>query len=427
LAKREEKQPREFTRRQVSHAKKQALRQRIILFGGISVIVVVVLLIFSGWLFGEFLPLNKVVAKVYDTNIRERQLIDVAVAYGSTQTSFDVTQNLDNILQGMMQNILTEREAAKLGITVTDQELEDAIKGTEYPDGYKSLIRASLVTNKLRQDYFNKQLPDSGNQVLMNAMLVESEELVPAIKARLLSGDNFTALAGEFALNSVSKDNGGVFDWHPASLLYSEIGTSIPVDWAFSENVVKGQISDALSDNGSSKQLGYWLIKVNEKPVLQDTGETSANVSAILLSSEAQAARARAELESGADLGALADTLSQYTASQEAHGTWNVLDSDNISASFNGFTFDLQTPVGVWSQPIKDTQLYTNDGAWIVQVVDKSDQQPYSTTDKSTMVDTAYTDWVTNLWSSSASNYSSLLDDAARKLAIDRITAKLNR
>jgi hypothetical protein len=425
LAKKIEKQPREYTKRQLSHAKKAAIRQKIYLFGGIAVIAAVILLILSGWVFGEYLPLNKTIVMVYDTPIKEKDLIDTAVAYGKAQSNLDVTQNLDNILNAMVQNILIRREAAKLGITISDQELADEVKGAKNSSALNELIRASLLTNKLRQDYFGKQVPDSGNQVLMNAMMVESPELVPGIRDRLLSGDNFTALVNEFSVNKASQDNGGIFDWHPAAILSQDLGSSIPVNWAFGENVVKGQISDDLSDNVTSKQLGYWLIKLNQVPGLRADGTTSANVSALLLSNQAEALRVKAQLKSGADLAALADKFSQYSPAQQGRGTMIAVESDNISGNFNNYVFGTGTPLGVWSEPIKDTRYSTKGGDWIVQVVDKSNDRKYSTDDKTSIIDTAYSDWANSLWLASNTSVVDTFDEAGRQLAIDRTKLKL--
>ena len=425
MAKKVEKQPREYTKRQLSHAKKQALRQRIYLFGGIAVIVAVILLTLSGWIFGEYLPLNKTIGSIYDSKIKEKDLIDTAIVYAQTQTGVDITQSLDSVVNAMLQNTLIKQEAAKLGITVSDQELSDQLKGAKISNGYKELVRASMLADKMRKEYFSKQVPDSGNQVLMKAMMVESPELVPGIKDSLLNGDNFTALVNKYAVNKVSIDNGGVFDWHPASVLSSDISTSIPVDWAFNQNTIKGQISDALTDNASSKELGYWLIRINQAAGQTADGNISADVSALLLSSEAEATRIKAQLESGADLATLADKYSQYTPTQQAHGTITAVQSDNISDNFNNYVFNPGTPVGVWSGPIKDTKYSTKGGAWIVQVVDKDNNRPYSTDDKNTMVDSAYSDWTNNLWLTASPDVRLYFDDASRKLAIERINVKV--
>jgi parvulin-like peptidyl-prolyl isomerase len=419
-----EQKPREYTKRQVSHAKRQQLRQRIYLFGGITVIAAVILLTMAGWLFGEFLPMNKVIVSVYDTKITEKDMIDTMVIYGTAQSGLDIAQNMDYILQAMIQNILVERTAKDLGITVSDQEVKDAVQGGKLSNARKTIVRGSLLTEKLRKEYFSKQVSDSGNQVLMNAMMVESEELVPGIRSRLLNGEAFTALAEEYALNVVSKTNKGVFDWHPQTVLSRDISTSIPVDWAFKEDVKKGDISEALADNTSSKQLGYWLIKLNQRLQTADKGP-SANVSAILLSSRAEALSIKAQLAAGESLSSLADKFSQYSPSQQGGGEFVAAQSENVSTNFNTYVFGTDTLTGEWSNPIKDDRYYTKGGAWVVQVVDKANDHPYSEDDKSTLIDSAYSDWVSKLWLGSTTDIAYTFDDAGRSLAIQRATKQI--
>jgi hypothetical protein len=421
----EEKQPREYTKRQLSHAKKQQIRQRIYLFGGITVVVAVLVLTLAGWLFGEFLPLNKTIVTVYDTKISETDLIDTLATYAGTQTNFDVEQNMDYIVSAMVQSELIRKSAAELGITISDQEVSDALEGNKVTKAYEKLLRGSLLSDKLRKGHFNDLVADSGNQVLMNTMMVESEEVVPEIRARLLSGDNFTILADEYAQNTVSKTSKGVFDWHPQSIFESNLATTIPTQWAFSEDVNKGDISNALSDNVSSKLLGYWLIRLNESPVT-DNG-TTANVSALLLSSQAQALRVKAQLEAGESLSSLADTLSQYSPTQTGHGQLKAVQSDNISSVFNDYVFSGSAPLGKWSEPLKDTRYWTKGGAWIVQVVDKSNERPYSTDDKSALVDKVFSDWVSTITTNATNDIKYTFDTPDRTLALDRVNKKLNK
>jgi hypothetical protein len=388
------------------------------------VIVAVVLLILAGWLFGEFLPNNKAIATVYDEDITQKELVETLVVYGGMY-GIDINQNLDYIMSSLVQNALVKHEAAKLGITVSDEEIDTALNGADVNDAQRALAHASLLAEKLKKEHISNQVPDSGNQVLMNAMLVESEEVAAVVRQRLTSGDNFTALAEEYAMNTVSKNNKGVFDWHPQAILSSDIGTSIPVNWAFSENVTKGQVSEFLSDNSSSKQAGYWLLRLNEEPSLTAENTTSANVSALLLSNETEALSVKAQLEAGADLGSLADTLSQYSPTQLGHGNITVDQSENISGEVNNYIFNPDTPLGEWSSPIRDERYWTKGGAWVVQIVDKSSDHPYSEDDRSTLIDTAFSEWVNSLYLASVTDIKYSFDDAARTRAIEEANKKI--
>ena len=424
--KRSEEKPREYTKRQLSHHKKQERRQKIILISGITVIVAVILLVTGGWFFGEYYPLNRTIVTVYDAKIKQSMLIDTMAYLGKGNTGIDLSTQIDSVLNYIIQNELNKQAAAAMGVTVTDDEIEKAA-GTDINQAQKAIVYASLLTTKLKEGYINSLVPDSGNQVLMNAMLVESEDLVPQIRQELLSSGNFSALADKYAVNKVSKDNKGVFDWHPSSVLTTNIGTSIPVDWAFSQNVSVGDISSGLSDNVSSKQLGYWLIRVNTAPaVVEGEDDTSANISAVFVSSLAEGERVKALLEGTDNIGAIADQYSQYSPSQQGHGELGiVLASENISTPFNDYAFNTNSPIGKWSSPIQDTQFWTKGGSWFVQLVDRSTDRAYSKEDKDTLINAAYNNWAQNLWTGTTDKIIYTFEDAERQFALKEATEKI--
>jgi hypothetical protein len=107
----------------------------------------------------------------------------------------------------------------------------------------------------------------------------------------------------------------------------------------------------------------------------------------------------KSQLESGGDLATLADTYSQYGPSKEKHGDLGlVADTENISSAFNGYVFNLETQLGVWSDPIKETNMSTKGGAWFIQLVDKEDNRALSEEDKTYLINKAYSEWTTSLW-----------------------------
>ena len=419
-----EKAPREMTHRQLSHHKKQLRRQRIIFIGGISVIVAIVLIIMAGWFFGEYYPLQKTIAKVYDTKISESMFIDAMEIAARTQTDIDLYQQSSSILSQLVRSELIRREAENLGITVNDEDVEAPLEGAEFlrNDAGRLTVRSSLLVDKLLTGYFDEQVPDSDTQVLMNAMLIENEELAPEVQARINNGDNFTVLAEEYALNTISRDSKGIFDWHPAAVLENKLGSSIPVDWAFSAEAKKGDISPALNDTESNKKVGYWLIKVTENP-----GEGEALVQALLLADRYQAEDIKSQLESGGDLAALADQFSQYSPSQTGHGDLGaVTDTQNISAAFNAYVFSPDSEIGKWSSPIKDDTYWTKGGAWIVQVVDKEENRAVSEDDRNALIYKAYNDWISNLFTNAGEEISYAISDEQIQWAVDKVQKRLS-
>ncbi len=429
-----EKQPREMTRRQLSHHKRQLRRQKIILFGGIAVLIAVVLLVMAGWYFGDYAPFHTTIVQVYESKISEQDFISTLEYYGQMYAmygqSFDISAQADYVMSSMVQDELIRRGAEQLGFTVTNQEINNSIGSntTKLNNGQKAIITASLLSQKLETNYFGKQIGDSGNQVMMNAMMVESADIVPQIRDKLLSGDNFTLLAPQYALNSASISNNGTFPWHPSAVLSDDLGTSIPVDWAFSDNVTKGDISPALTDNVTSKEVGYWLIKVTSRSNSENISSENITGQALLVSSEAQAKYVKTLLESTDNISSIVDQYDQYSNTKTTHGDLGtILASDNISDAFNGYAFSANATIGSWSDPIKDTYNWTTGGAWIVQIVDKAGDRPYSSDDKTSLVSKAYNAWANGLWANAATDIKYEFSDAQKQFAIDEANKYISK
>lgn len=394
--KKAEKPQREYTRRQISHLKKQRRRQRIVFYGGITIIAAVILIVLVGWVMADFVPLHKTVIKVNDTDFDVSYYIDTLKIARANQPDQNIQMLISSTTGQIEQGELMRQGAEKLDIIVSDEETKKALEdmGAPVTDAYIGLWRSQLLQARLKDEYFGPLVPVSDNQVHAMIMLVESERVANEIINRLQSGENFTALAGEFAQNYYSKNvNKGDFGWHPRAILEEQLGYSIPIDYAFSAEV--GTLSAPLYDEEAYMQLGYWLLRVNGRPT-----EDSANVSALLISSEELAEDVRARLEAGEDLGPIADDLSNYSLSRDKHGELGVVpQSDNISDPFNGYTFNPETPLGEWSEPIRDETFWCQGGYWLVKVVDKDNDRKLSDEDRTYLIDKSFEDWVSALWS----------------------------
>jgi parvulin-like peptidyl-prolyl isomerase len=419
------KVPREMTHRQLSHHKRQQRRQRIIFISGIGIIAAVVIIIILGWVLGEYRPLHRTVIRVYDSDIRMVDFVDTIKVFGRNTDVTQLQENISGITNTIINNELIRQGGEQLGVTVSDEEVENALQGSELPDNKatRDLIRAELLPDKIRDNYFGARLSVSDNQVYIMALLAESENIVPEIRDRLMSGDNFTMLAEQYAQNYTSKKvNKGDYGWHPASILKDLLGSDIPINWAFSAQ--PGDISPALKDAESYKQWGYWLLRVNDIP---DAG--TANVSALLLSSEFEAKEMKMRLESGSEsLAAIADTYSQYSPSKEGHGELGlVASSENISDTFNKYVYNPDVQLGVWSDPISETIFYTKGGAWLVQLIDKDNDRKLSDEDRETLINKAYNDWANNLWAAASADIINNLTDEEQQWAFDRAIKELQK
>ncbi|HUT68843.1 MAG TPA: peptidylprolyl isomerase [Dehalococcoidales bacterium] len=412
------KPQREFTRRQLSHLQKQKRRQRIIFFGGISIIAAVVLIVLIGWIMADYVPLHKTVLKVNDTEFDASYYIDVLKIAGTNQQSSNLQTLASSVAQQIAQDELIKQGAEKLGITVNDEETKRTLQNMNVPvsDGSIGLFRSQLLQNRLKEEYFGPQVPESEKQVHAMIMMVESEKKALEVINSLQSGDNFTALSGEYAQNYYSKNvNEGDFGWHPESILEEQLGSHIPVEYAFS--AAAGSLSEPLYDEESYKQVGYWLLRVNDKP-----DADSANVSALLISNNELAETIRARLEAGEDLGPIADEYSNYSPSQDKHGELGLMvQSDNISNAFNGYVFSPETELGKWSEPIYESQYWTQGGYWVVNVVDTAEDRKLSDDDRNYLIGKLFDDWVSRLWSDPGNNIDdSYLTDELTQWAVEQ-------
>jgi parvulin-like peptidyl-prolyl isomerase len=397
--KKKAEKPREYTRRQLSHFQRQKRRQRIIFISGISIIVAIVLIVLVGWFVNEYRPLHRTVIKVGGNEFNTAYYIDMLKYYHTanpSQTVEVINYSLPNII---VQDELMRLEAEPLGITIDDEEIKKTLKdaGKSATDADVSVVRTQQLETRLKDEYFGTTMvPKSEDQVHILAMMVESESVAIEDRDKLINGENFSTLVSQYAQNYYSKNNDGDFGWHGASMLEEELGSLIPVDYAFGAE--PGDLSLPLSDNESYKSIGYWLIKVVDRP-----SDNSSTVQALYLSSNEQALEIKARLEMGESLAKLADEYSQYTQSKEKHGDLGVMTrADNtttvVTPAFDGYVFNTATELGVWSDPISDTVYSTQGGFWLVKVVEKEDNRPLSDDDRSYLIDKAYNEWINNIW-----------------------------
>ena len=412
-----EKPQREFTRRQLSHLQKQKRRQRFVFIGGVTVIAAVVLIVLIGWLIGEVLPLHKTVLKVNGTEFDTSYYIDVLKIAGASQPDSNLQAMAGSVIQQVTQDELVRQAAEKLGITVSDEEVKKRLKdlGAPVSDGYVGFFRGQLLQTRLKDRYFGAQVLESDEQVHAMAMLVESESQALETRNRLQSGDNFTALAEEFAQNYYSKNvNKGDFGWHPEVILKNQLGSVVALDYAFDAEV--GALSEPLYDEEIYKQLGYWLIRVNDIPE-----EGSASVSAVFLSSEEEAMEIKARLEAGEELRPIADEYSDYSPSRDKHGELGTIMPEEISELFDAYVFSLGVELGKWSEPIRDDAYWTKGGYWLVEVVDKDDDRKLSSEDRTTLIQQLFDDWLNRLWGDPENDVdNSYLTEELGQWAIDR-------
>ncbi|GAH60726.1 unnamed protein product, partial [marine sediment metagenome] len=198
-------------------------------------------------------------------------------------------------------------------------------------------------------EYFDPGLNATMEQAHVQVVFVESEEVADEVTASVESGGNFTALAGEFSRNSTVE---GDLGWLPRELM----PTTLIANIAF--NLTPGETIHRIHDTTATKNIGYWLIKV--------TGTQNATIDALvmLLGSQSEAERVKAELAADGDFSTLAESYSQHESRNNGGKLDGLRRGDMGSIAFDEVAFNLT--VNEVSEPVKDELVQTFGGYWLV-------------------------------------------------------------
>ncbi len=423
MAKKKVEKPKgKFTRRQLSQWQRQKRRQRIILSIGISVIAVVVGLvtagIYYGWYLAEYKPLKQTVIEVNDTKFNMDYFIQALKFQAGGQPGQYMLFLIDSVVEKIQQRELIRQGALELGITISDKEVNDELKNHDLPhnQAVSDIVRVELLLDKLREEYFEPQVPLSTEQRHIMAMFLESEAQVAEAKDRLEAGEEFSEIAGELSLDSLTKENNGDLGWRPQGVLGKLLVTSLLDDYAFSSEV--GVISQPLYDEEKAKSLGYWLIRVLERK----EGSDEAHVQAMLLASEEEAQSIKARLDDGEDFDQLASSHSQLPGSSEDKGDLGWLTPGSMSQAVSDFVFASETELNMVSGIISDEEATTTGGYWLFEVLG-SDTRELADEDRNSLVDQARDDWLASLMDDPENKVISYLDDEMRAFAVSKAQA----
>ncbi len=413
-----EKPGRELTRRQLSHRRQQERRRRIITTVGIIIITLVVILVGVGWYLGDYRPRHETVIRVNDTEYDMNYYIRVLKLYGEGQSAENLLALTDEVVNVIQQSELVRQAAEKVGVTVSDNvvDAELARRNLLVSREYRDLVRPELLITKLRDEYFEKQVPLSGEQRQIMAMFLESENQTIEVEARLESWEAFTDLASELSLESFSRDKEGDLGWLPRGILTILLGTSVVDEYAFSAEV--GVLSEPVYDEDLTKEVGYWLIQVMER----DEDMKDAAVQALVLSSRQEADEVRAKLEAGGDIGgAFAQMAEEY--SQLAVGNKGFLKSvapGKLTEVFDKAVFGPELELQELSEPLRDETIFTKGGYWLIKVVERDENRPLEPFDRDLLKAKALDDWISELLADETNMVESYLDNKQKMWAVEK-------
>jgi parvulin-like peptidyl-prolyl isomerase len=218
-------------------------------------------------------PFQRVIITVDDTQIRADQFLERARLSGSDPMGMTL---------GLTNEILIRKGAAQLGISVTQQDIDDelrrAAKGEDetisdaaFKEWYRQQIAQArvseatfreVVQNNLlamrMQQHLGEQASLVVPQVHVSGIFVSTEADAKQVVDRLKAGENFGTLAREVSTDEKTRQDGGDLGWMPR-------GVAIFDATAFSLEV--GKFSDPIPyvTDQESPPAFYYVLLVTEK------------------------------------------------------------------------------------------------------------------------------------------------------------------
>ncbi|MEN8614997.1 peptidylprolyl isomerase [Dehalogenimonas sp. THU2] len=373
---------------------KQRKQQKLTRWIGLGVIGAVVLILSVGWvtqwLLPVYIPLQKTVLTVNGT--------DYSAGYVSKMVNFYNGDNAANALffidfvMGQIEEMeLMKQAAAEMGITVSDQEVKDRLKETELEDNAVSrdIVRASLLAQKINDEYIDGLVPTSADQRHSLVMLLESAAQAEEVKARLEAGEAFADIVTELSLDSTTITEKGDMGFNPIGIIDGQLfaeGLDTAVNAAG-----EGEIGFFYDEN-KSKQLGYWVVKVTERQTENEAQKV--HVFGMLLPTIEKAEEARQRVIDGEDFETVAKEVSQDATSKESGGDLGLLTLGQNTPPFATYIFDENTPLNDLSAPILTKDSNTTGAWWLYQIAAVEENRTIDEEDRDTLLNQAFSDWL---------------------------------
>ena len=418
LAKKKVEKPvREVTKRQLSRRHQEGKRQRIVTTIGIVILAVVLIIIGVGWFATQYRPLRQTVIEVNDTEFDMGYYVKMLEAHSQDESPFLVADHVVEVIRKYETTKQTSED--KLGITVSKDEIKQALGSSGLPSDkvYQDIIAHELLLAKLENSYFEKMVPKTAEHRRILAMFLEGESQAVEVRDRLEQGTGFTELADEFNLDQMLKEQEGDPDWQAEGILDVMSGSQVLGDYVFNAGI--GELSQPIYDAKKPKNVGYWIVEVLDR---DEDGE-EADVQAILLGSEEEAWVIKDMIKDGEEenFADVAKEYSQLRGAWEDAGYLGWITSGTFTPALDEAIFGFNLALSTLSEPIRDDDMVTRGGFWLVKILDKDEARQFNAIDRELLKNKALDDWLIEAMESSENVIRVHLDDQRKGWAITRV------
>jgi len=224
MAKKEKATPRhEVTKRRLARWQKERRRRRIIITAGTLVIALVLAIIGYGFYATSIAPGKELVTTVGGRDFHTDDYVRTLRLYPPSEDSVDparetleALEDIEILWQGAsgIRDMIEEEK----GEPLTDAEFEEiyqqllsSIELSE--EEYREGVKTGLIQDKL-SDHFLGQVPQSDEQVHVEAILGVTEEEAAEVMGNLSEGEDFASIA--------ARSGGGNLGWLPRGIMGEE-------------------------------------------------------------------------------------------------------------------------------------------------------------------------------------------------------------
>lgn len=392
------KKPQPPHKKHVARLQREKQQTRLILYTFFGILGAVILLLVYGWLDANYLKLNKAVAKVGETKIQVRDFeprvrlqrqnminqfiqyqqyqqfgLDVSSQLQSLQFELDNPESIgENIINTLIDEEIIRQEAAKRGITASEEEINEALQSAfgYFPNG--------TPTPTVTATPFAFETPELPAEALKILTPTRPPTSTPEATA---TGSEPTATIDLSATPADETPEPTATASATSTPLATPTVESTPLPSATPTPYTEDQFEKRISDvNKNLSQIGFdeaffrnfFEIQILEKKlreqVLTDisTMDTQVRARHILVADEQLAKDIIARLQAGEDFAELAVELSTDTGSAVQGGDLGWFGRNQMVAEFEAAAFALENSGDITLEPVA-----SQFGFHIIQLVAK--------------------------------------------------------
>ncbi len=249
-------------------------RRRIALIVTGVVVAVIALTVGLSYYFIYVAPLQATIIKVNDTSVN--------VGYFLRRLKYtSPDRDIFSLMQKITNEILIRQGAPRLGIEVTPQEIDEALRAAARGENesiseaefnkwlrdqlnethlskaeFRELQATSMLASRL-QDYLARQTPAAVEQVHLHLLVVENYEDALKAKERLGNGEEFASVARDMSTLANVVETGGDIGWLPLKALPSELR------WVF--YLEPGEVSEPVIYDEQTGSFAIYLVSEREE------------------------------------------------------------------------------------------------------------------------------------------------------------------